>query len=345
MTAIERGTLCPPLLLTMCATISHMMTETQSSLSSLFKRFEGTQCEGVSGVMRIGSGKPGPVLGITACTHGNEPSGLAVFEYLLNKKNIEKELVCGTLYLIINNMRAVKRFFDATTSEEIRKARYCDVNMNRLPRNFLHLVNDERYEISRARELYLIWQHLESGIDIHSTLEPSEPMIISRGEEFHPDLMRGFPIKTLISNIDGVQIGAPAFSFYGGFGSDAKIFAIEAGQHADPKAFERASACAISLLENLNMLPRAPHPVAMVYDEYHIVDSIVFPDVSFDFIKDFKSYERIHAGDLLARNEKDEEIRAAIDGHLIMPTSQRGADKDVSEEVAFISLPVRSHRV
>ena len=83
----------------------------------------------------------------------------------------------------------------------------------------------------------------------------------------------------------------------------------------------------------------------MEYDEYHIDSSIVFPDISFDFVKNFKSYEEIHKGELLALNTKGEEIRAAIDGHLIMPTSRRGSDKDISEEVAFISRLVKVRHV
>lgn len=314
-------------------------------LRETFDRLTTSSIDGVAGVIRINSGKPGPVLGITACTHGNEPSGLALFEFLLKEKNIEKELRCGTLYLVVNNILATKKFFGATSEDEIRKSRYCDVNMNRLPEKTLSLEDDTRYEVSRTRELYPIWKNFEFGLDVHSTLELSEPMIISRGGEFHPDLVRGFPIKKLISNIDKVQIGIPAFAFYGGFGSEAKVFAIEAGQHTDPNSFERAAMCAVSLLQNLNMLSSTQQSVPMEYDEYYIDDSIVFPDISFDFIKDFKSYEEIHKGDLLARNTKGEEILAVIDGHLIMPTSRRGADKDISEEVAFISRPVSTHSV
>lgn len=321
-----------------------MLTNVPHMPYSVLKHFKEVQCEGITGVMRIESGKPGPVLGITACTHGNEPSGLAIFEYLLNEKNIEKELKCGTLYLVVNNIMAADRFFNATNEEEIHKSRYCDVNMNRLPEETLSQEDDTRYEVSRTRELYPIWKRFEFGLDVHSTLELSEPMIISRGGEFHADLVRGFPMRKLISNIDRIQIGIPAFAFYGGLESETKVFAIEAGQHTDPSSFERATACAVSLLQNLNMLSSTQQPAPMEYDEYYIDGSIVFPDVSFDFIKNFKPYAEIHKGDLLARNTKGEEIHATINGHLIMPTSKRKEEKDISEEVAFISRPVKIRR-
>lgn len=322
-----------------------MLPEVPHKLLPLFKRFKKAQCEGVSGVMRIESGKPGPTLGITACTHGNEPSGLAVFEYLLKEKNIEKKLKCGTLYLVINDIQATERFFNATNEEEVRKSRYCDINMNRLPGEILTLVGDTRYEVVRAKELYPLWQHFEFGIDVHSTLDPSEPVVISGGGEFHPELVRGFPIKKLISNIEKVQIGIPAFAFYGGLESEAKVFAIEAGQHTDPSSFERATTCVVSLLQNLNMLSSIQLPIVSEYEEYYVESAILFPDPSFDFVKNFESYDEIHEGDLLARNEKGEEICAPFDGHLIMPTSRRGMDKDISEEVSFISRPVKIRRV
>lgn len=311
----------------------------------IFNKLTTSVTDGVYGVIKIDSGKPGPVLGITACTHGNEPSGLAVVDYLLNEINIEKKLEHGTLYLVLNNICATEKFFRATSEAEIRQSRYCDVNMNRLPKNTLELKGESRYEVLRAQDLYSIWNRFEYGLDIHSTLDPSDPMIISRGGEFHPELVRGFPIVNLISNIDKIQIGIPALAFYGGINSSTKAFVVESGQHSDPESFKRATVCAISLLQNLNMLPHTGVSIDMEYDEYHIDASIVFPNNSFDFVENFKSYEVIHKGDLLARNLVGTEIRSTMEGHLIMPTSRRGADKDISEEVAFVSLPVKKRKV
>ncbi|OGG81032.1 hypothetical protein A3H77_00355 [Candidatus Kaiserbacteria bacterium RIFCSPLOWO2_02_FULL_56_11] len=295
--------------------------------------------------MRVDSRRPGSVLGISACTHGNEPSGLAVFEFLLKEKHIEKELLCGSLYLVVNNIRATEKFFSAVNEEEIRKSRYCDVNMNRLPKDTLELENDARYEVVRARKVYPIWERFTVGLDVHSTLDPSEPMIISRGGGFHPELVRGFPIQTLISNIDKIQLGAPAFAFYGGLESNTQVFAIEAGQHTDPESFGRAVACATALLQNLGMLSGTSAERRVDYREYHINDSIIFPNSSFDFVKSFKSYDEIRKGELLARNANGEEIHAPFDGHLIMPTSRRGDKKDISEEVAFLSRPVKIRQI
>ncbi len=320
-----------------------MMTIQQ--LHKTFNRLKTNTVDGISGVFRIDSGKPGPILGITACTHGNEPSGLAIFDYLLNERNISEELQRGVLYLIVNNIKATERFFKSKNKEEVRKARYVDINMNRLPRNTLRIKNDERYEIIRTKELYPILKRLEYGLDVHSTLERSDPVIISIGDKFHFDLVRGFPINKILSNIDKIQIGIPISAFYGGLTSNAKVFAIESGQHTDPKSFKRAVTCTISFLENLEMLRATRHRTIKKYEEYYINDSIVFRDISFDFVKEFKSYDAIQKGRLLARNKNGLEIYANKNGHLIMPTSLRGTDKYLNEEATFVSRPVKVRRV
>lgn len=317
------------------------MSQSPYHLAKTFKRLKACSYEGVRGVMRIESGVSGPTLGITACTHGNEPSGLALIDYLLSDIQIERELTCGTLYLIVNNIRATEAYFDAATEEEGRRARYVDVNMNRLPKDALQSTSGA-YEIQRVKELYPIWERFEFGLDVHSTLEKSDPMIISRGGEFHRDLVKGFPIRTLISNIDAVQIGKPAFSFYGA--PAAKVFAIEAGQHTENESFERACACVLALLENLAMFPGVPAGGLYEYNEYYVERSIVFPDLSYDLIKDFKSLDPIREGELLAASTEGKEVRAPFDGHILMPTSRRGAEKDITEEVAFLSRPVQVHR-
>lgn len=322
-----------------------MATPTMKGMEEILREFKESVCDGVCGIVKIDGPKPGPILGITACTHGNEPSGLSIFYSLLHELSIKKALQCGTLYLVVNNIAATEAFFACMTEEEWSGCRFVDINMNRLPRDVLSSVNSE-YELVRARELYPIWKRFTHGLDIHSTLADTSPMIISRGNNFDriAKFVRGFPIKVLISNIDVVQIGVPAFAFYGANNS-VPVFAIEAGQHTKSETFVRAKDCTVALLQNLGMLPGTPETKVTEYQEYEIAGSVVFSDMSFDFIKDFKHFDEIRQGDLLARNKIGEEIFALFDGQLIMPTSKRGDEKDVSEEASFVSLPMEIHRV
>lgn len=324
-----------------------MSIPTMNGMEDVLREFKESMCDGMSGVMRIDGPNTGPVLGITACTHGNEPSGLAIFHHLLNDLNIKETLKCGTLYLVVNNIKAAEKFFAATTEKEKKDARYADMNMNRLPPDVLSSPDLElKYEMVRARELHPIWERFEYGLDIHSTLVDTMPMIISRGNNFEriANLVRGFPIEILISNIDRVQIGVPPFSFYGA-NSDVPVFAIEAGQHTKSETLERARDCAVALLQNLGMFLGTPEIKVAEYKEYEIVDSILFLDKSFDFLESINDFYEIKKGDLLAESKDGRKMYSLYDGHLVIPTSRRGEDKDITEEVSFISLPMKVRKV
>ena len=312
-------------------------------LKAIFEMFENSAVEGVSGVRCIASDVPGPVLGITACTHGNEPTGLAIFAHLLSAIGIEQTLERGTLFLVLNNVEASRRYLGASSREEIRKSRYCDVNMNRLSRDVLERKDDSRYEVRRVQELYPIWKQFEYGLDVHSTLEASDPMLISKQGNLRSHLVRGFPIPTLITDIDTHQLGLPAFALYGGAHSSSSVFGIEAGQHEEVATFERASLCATALLKNLGMLPGEPVVSVASYDEYQIAGSIMFPDMSYDFVRLFNHKEFVPEGDVLAESaQRRPPILMPFDGHLIMPSSRRGESKDISEEMSFLSCPMRT---
>ena len=268
------------------------------------ERLRSAENEGIAGVVRIDAPQAGPTLGITLCTHGNEPSGLAVAHYLLDEIAGPQRLQSGTLYVVLNNIRASDSYFSATSIEEKRRARFVDLNMNRLPEDLHKLDKDNRYEILRARQLYPIWQRFDVGFDVHSTTQDIEPMIISGGRDFHADLWRGFPIEVVLSNIDVVQIGLPAFGFYGKKEASVPVFEIEAGSHENPASFDRAIICARALLENLGMVPRGGprnESTRVSRREYYIDGSIIFPNTSYQLDRVFKDFEYVRQGTVLAR--------------------------------------------
>lgn len=313
-------------------------------LRSVFETLLDAYVDGIQGVIEFESAVPGPTVGITICTHGNEPCGLAVADYLLNYFATESVLR-GKVYVVLNNIEATRRYLSATNQREEQLSRYVDLNMNRLP---LHLLatDDNRYELVRGRELKKIWGKFTTSMDIHSMTSVAEPMIISKGKQFGgiAPLIKGFGIETLISNIDEVQLNAPIISLYGG--DDFPSFAIEAGQHTSSETVERSIECAMLLLRNTGVIDYKPTVKnASTYKEYVIESSVMFPDLSFDFVKDFRSYDVIKKDQLLAIGANGKNMRAPFDGHIIFPTERRGAEKDITEEVAFLSRPVTYREV
>lgn len=147
-----------------------------------FDFIKSSRYEGINGVLFINSGVPGPILGITMQTHGNEPSGLATLWHFRHNFNLGANLQKGSVFFIINNIQATENYFSALNMDDgeeketaKRRARFADCNMNRLPEETLELSNDARYEVRRAQELRPVWQKLEVAIDIHSVLQKSPP--------------------------------------------------------------------------------------------------------------------------------------------------------------------------
>ncbi|MBI5913174.1 succinylglutamate desuccinylase/aspartoacylase family protein [Candidatus Azambacteria bacterium] len=291
--------------------------------------------QGVGGIWKIGASKSGPVLGITIHTHGNEPSGLAVLEYFREKFPLEQRLKNGVVIFSLNNIRATERFLAAKNTEEKMSSRFVDINMNRLPDNVMRCnKNDSRYEIRRVQELKNIWEQFDVGFDIHSTTQENDGMIMNIGA-VHPQLIRGFPITDIITNIENVQIAKPAVFFYGN--GSIPVMGIEAGSHESPQAFTRAIACTEVLLKNLGMIEGGTTTNDQKYREYFVDSSLIFPDASYSLVKQFKPYEEVIAGQKIATNGKHN-LFAPLTGHVILAPSGMTV-KNLDEEVMFFVRP------
>lgn len=291
---------------------------------------------GVKGVIRIDSGRPGPTLGLTICTHGNEVAGLSAVNYLRGKYNIAKKLIRGSLVITLNNLKATGRALEAKDEMSRLKSRYIDLNFNRLPKNLRKIRRDNRYEINRAKDLLPIWAMFDVALDIHSTIQDNPPMIVA-SDNLDYRLIRGFPIKTVISNIVKVQIGAPAFSFYGS-GRHIQTVEIESGQHDRASSQAVAVKCILSLLKSLGMIRGGNMAEEKVFDEYFIDGSIIFPDRQASLARAFKDFEFIRKGESLA-TVHGRVIKARKDCCIIMaPKGLKPAR--VGEEAVFLSRPV-----
>ena len=76
--------------------------------------------------------------------------------------------------------------------------------MNRLDENVL-TTETTSYEASRVQGLQKIQSKFTHGLDIHSTLNPSTPMIIVVNNKTPQSYYSGFPIKTTIKNMTEIQ--------------------------------------------------------------------------------------------------------------------------------------------
>ncbi len=292
---------------------------------------------GVKGVLRIDSGKPGPILGLTICTHGNEVAGIAAVNYLRNKYNISQKLLRGSVIIAVNNLKAAEKALKARTEIGKLKSRYIDLNFNRLPKDLLKIGRDNRYEINRAKDLLPIWNMFDVALDIHSTIQDNPPMIIA-SDNLDYGLVKGFPIKTIISNIVKVQIGAPAFSFYGGK-KKIQTIEIESGQHNKDSSQVVALKSILSLMKELRMIKGKNRIKKRLFDEYCVCDSVIFPNDKCELSRIFKDFELVKKNDILAIIN-GRKMKAKRDYCILMaPTGIKRIKS--GEETVFLSKPVK----
>ena len=119
-------------------------------------------------VLTIDSGLPWKEVSIMALTHGNEMVGLYVFDYLLNKFEIEDKIVNWKVNLIIWN-------YESFLACEWWK-RYVDVDFNRIWADDFDKINTVEYK--RKCELLPYIDRSNALLDIHSTSMLSRPMIL-----------------------------------------------------------------------------------------------------------------------------------------------------------------------
>ncbi|HEY4509492.1 MAG TPA: succinylglutamate desuccinylase/aspartoacylase family protein [Candidatus Paceibacterota bacterium] len=304
-------------------------------ITAAFQELNNSVVDGVPGVWVVHSKQPGPVVGITMLTHGNEPSGLATYHYFRHLYQLEHRLKRGSVYFVLNNPEAAKRYFTAVAIADEnakRRARFVDVNMNRLPDDPFSGDNDQRYEVKRARVLRGIWARFQYALDIHSTIQTTRPMIIKLARSDMKMISR-FPISTVISNIDAVQSGKPACYFYGG--QRSQVYGIETGGHEVKRSLQRAVMCTRTFLALLNLIPVNRLPGLKDQVEYRVFDSIWFPDASYELTRALKDFGVIHKGQLLARGD-GQSLTAGTDCCALMVPRRKKAT-NIDEEVFFLT--------
>lgn len=303
--------------------------------------------DGIPGILIFDSGVPGPCVGITAMTHGNEPSGVACAWHYRRAGNLAKRLVRGKVIIVLNNIEASKAYFAAKKigdKVKVKSSRYIDRNLNRLPDNFLRIRKSDESEIIRAKELLPIWHRFDVAMDIHSTLTKSAPMIITVGG-FHPELFKGFPIDIIVSNIDEVQIGKPATWFYGRGKGKTPVMGIEAGSHGNKKSLLMAIRSVEALLANVMVIDQpARTSRERIYTEYRIDKSLVAEaDGSRRLVRRFKMFGLVRGGSKLADGTGGT-IKMPYTGHILMAPKGRIIE-DGDEETLFISLPKKTIKI
>ncbi|PZP40392.1 MAG: hypothetical protein DI585_00995 [Pseudomonas fluorescens] len=277
--------------------------------------------DGVLGAIDFHAEQAGPTVGITIMTHGDEPAGLAAVHYFLQQKPLNQILRRGRVVFLINNLEASRRFWAAACLEDVRASRFVDVNMNRLP--FADL-QGRTYEEQRALEVLPVWRTFDYALDIHSTTQPTRPMVIvGRGPEAFK-LCRTFDMDTVLENMLNVQLGMPAIAFYG-HGATSTL-GVEVGGHYSEQSLRRSVQTVVEFLEALDMIPALSQDLGYEREfsdaySYYVYDALVLHHPEAELSRVFLDFENVRAGDVLAR-DPEREYCATEDGHVLFAPPQ-----------------------
>lgn len=282
---------------------------TRPDLFQLYQRVATTHTLGVPGVLTLDTHKPGPRVGIMACTHGNEPAGLAAFAYLLAQA---KHLQCGSVHLILNNLGAARRYFEeASDLSFTAHYRFVDRDMNRV---HAHWQSDHTAESKRTLALLPLFQSLDVVFDLHSTSAPSDPMLITLSEA---DARLEIPgVAIVLKNLMPHLNAPPLVSLC----ERAEAFVLETGSHEDPQALIIAQAAVQSLLAKVGVLPQRFAGASLTPAVYEIYQAVVFPHESYALLALIPNLGFLPQGTVLAQSE--EQLPAIIverDSYAVMP--------------------------
>lgn len=308
------------------------LNASKAKYEDIFNYLIKNEYKGVKGVFCLDSGIPGPCMGVTILTHGNEPCGLEVAQAFIKNP---KQLVKGKILICLNNISAGTCYFQSKTAEEEKSTRFVDINMNRLPMDTLNNQSYTFYEILRAKALYPIWQEFDYAIDIHSTEQPSMPMLIE-GPTSSPNVTDTLDLELVIRGIVDKQLKRPVISF---FNKRCISFGLEAGSHKTEDSAVTAKRITLQILNYYGMVELHKVPVLKSAKRiYNVIDKIIFPKDSFELVKIFKFFEPVKAGEVLAVDrESAETLLSPVDGvTLFAPNSIKPTFFD--EEVMFICM-------
>lgn len=272
-------------------------------------------------VMSFAAPAPGPHVALVALVHGNEIAGAIVLDRLLRQ---EIRPARGRLSVIFANLMAQARFdpMDPTAS------RFVEEDMNRIwdaetldgPRR--------NAELRRARELRPLLDTVDSLLDLHSMLWPSDPLLLSGRTERARQLALAIAAPPLVVADQGHAAGRRLMD-YGHFGAaegPATALLVEGGAHWQPATVAMLTATTERFLALSGVLDGPPPtPVADVRQVWVTVTVTARTD-------DFAFLQPVRGGDVVPRRntllalDGEEEIRTPYDHcMLIMPSPRVSA--------------------
>ncbi len=285
---------------------------------------------------RYETGRPGPLVIVLGGSHGNEPAGVEASRRVLAALEQRRLPLSGRLLALAGNLPALaagRRYLGRDLNRM-----WTEDELGRLGAEGLDLAAPEHRE---QRELFAIIEGAiaaEPGdfvlVDLHSTSAQGPPFSIISDTLQSREIALALPVPLLLGIEEEIQGSLLAYMEQRG----RVALVVEGGQHQDPETPELLEAAvwlalvAAGSLEarevpdlagyrrRLSRATRRQPPVVEVTYRHGIT-----PEDGFAMAPGFRNFQRVAAGQVLARDRRGE-VAAPADGFLIMPLYQSLGD-------------------
>lgn len=329
-----------------------MRLPTKADLRSTFNDLANQSVNGVPGVMRYCVGCPSQKVVFAAMTHGDEPSGLGAFRFLIDNARLLRDV---DLILAIHNIDGGARWFDAANRTQQHECRAYGWNFNRLPLDFPEAPGGPP-ALQRVRDLWeRVYDDTTFALDMHSADQPLCPDGVTldiAGEETELErLSDAVPAAVRLRGITKLQMiegsrTKPIGSVFGGRRGTPVAMEVENDSHESPVGILIAVRTAVTFLAELGCIYvdeiiETPSEQSV----YDVLAAVMVPGTGYTFVSEglLKSFAPIEVGDRLLSGPMGD-VRATHTGCLIFapaePSLQPG---DELEETCFELSPRHCH--
>lgn len=266
---------------------------------------------------------PGPRLLVLGAVHGNEKCGTKAINRIIPEfENGSVALKNGQVTFVpICNPRAYEK-----------DVRFTERNLNR---NLVPFPTPNTYEAQIGNILIPYLERCDILLDIHSyTVGGKAFAFINPANERTLAYGAALGVDCLVSNFDGAiaasgakaeegnwSVGTTEYARYKG----AMSITMECGQHQDPQAPEYAYQAILNTLGHLGMLDR---PATKNKARHMRLETCAYRTDEGSFAREWKNFENIAKGELIATRANGEKLLAPFDGIIVLPNAKAGIDAE-----------------
>jgi predicted deacylase len=279
---------------------------------------------GIEGFTSFTAAAPGPHLLLLAIMHGNEIAGAIALDALLRAGLRPRQ---GRLTFGFANLAAFARF----DPEQPTASRYVEEDLNRLWEPEVLDGTRDSLELARARAMRPLIETVDSLVDLHSMLWPSDPLTLSgvtaRGRALACAIGRPSLIVADAGHLSGRRL--IDFPHFAAANAGAMGVLVETGQHWQAETVANSLAAIGGVLRHLDMvddtaaLPPLAPPAKLRCAE--VTCTVTAATAGFAFVQPWRGGDVIARRNTLIAVDGEREIRTPYDDCLLVMPSLRPA--------------------